>query len=70
MRSRNCPYLANTSKSASNKKKTSVGHNKSQYSAFNYSRLKESTCNKLKMNRASSITQTPANRVKTDYSEY
>lgn len=65
-KSRNCPYSASLTKSATNKK-ASKQHERSQFSAYNCSRVKESSNYKGK--RAMSISQSSVNRVKTDYSE-
>ncbi len=65
-RTRNCPFLMNQTRSATNKK-ASAQHQRSQFSAYNCSRVRESS-NK-KGQRAMSISQSAVNRVKTDYSE-
>jgi hypothetical protein len=66
-RYRNCLYSAGLAKSNTNKKESKL-HERSQFSAYNCSRVKESSNNKGK--RAMSISQSSVNRVRTDYSEF
>lgn len=68
-RNRNGPASASHDRSnlRQSKKKSSHHHNKSQFSAFNLSRVRENTPKSL-IKRAMSITQDRYSRLRTDYS--
>lgn len=64
--SRNCGFQLSQTRSATNKK-ASTQHQRSQFSAYNCSRIRES--NNTKGQRAMSISQSAVHRMKTNYSE-